>query len=103
MKTNLFAVALSISSVVSLEPFLRVQAPSPAGGKNFMLYTDDYLSSAKMLFGSEDRTGFLEVDFHTEYTFLTGTDCDGCVVQTYNAKESTSRKDPDNKGVSIHY
>ena len=64
----------------SQEPFLTQLPPAPAGGKSYLLDTDDYLTHAKILLGSEDRTAFVQLDFHTEYSMMTGMNCDGCVV-----------------------
>jgi len=74
------SVLVTVVASTSREPFLAQLPPAPAGGKSYLLDTDDYLTHAKILLGSEDRTAFVQLDFHTEYSMVTGMDCDGCVV-----------------------
>ncbi len=100
---NLTFLGLSVAAVVSLEPFLKVSKPAPSGGRSFQFETDEYLTHAKVLFGSEDRTGFLQLDFHSEYTFVTGFDCQACVVQTYNSATSDSVIPGSNERTSVNY
>jgi len=70
----------TVVASTSQEHFLMQLEPAPPGGKSYLLDTDDYLTHAKVLLGSEDRTAFVQLDFNSEYSMVTGMDCDGCVV-----------------------
>jgi hypothetical protein len=97
-------LAFSVLGIVATQDFLTDAGPFvPSGGKSFYIDTDDYLTHGKTMFGSELRPVFVQLDFHTEYTMVTGFECTGCVVRGYNSTESRSRKEPVNKGTSLHY
>jgi hypothetical protein len=49
----------TVVASTSQEHFLMQLQPTPPGGKSYLLDTDDYLTHAKVLLGSEDRTAFV--------------------------------------------
>ena len=56
-----------------------------------------------MLLGSENRPAFVQLDMQSEYTMITGSDCEACVVKTYDSKASDTHKKPVKKDTRASY